>query len=247
LLKQLLGKTKFSKGAAVADNGKISGMAIDHQIGFAFGPAKIKTAKDYEVLSNILASTQDEEYHHDSNTMDNTRLMRSDGYKAIIERIKKGDAAEGTYDSNPLSSAPKLVAEVAKKKKLSEESAVYYLQLLTLCNPTAANVKKWNDWTTATINKAAKELIAAKLVLQAKRSRASRTHFIPGGWEALKTPHLPLESWKMPLYGLGRNEANDQLTMPLERIVPLQPIPDLFAAAWKRVQSGDEPKYEEVK
>jgi hypothetical protein len=30
------------------------------------------------------------------------------------------------------------------------------------------------------------------------------------------------------------------------QIVPLAPVADLFAAAWKRVQAGDVPKYEEA-
>jgi hypothetical protein len=67
--------------------------------------------------------------------------------------------------------------------------------------------------------------------------------FLPGGWEALKTPNLPLESWKLPLYGL---RAGNLESVRHRLIVVVQPIGDLFAAAWQRVKSGDAPSYEEA-
>jgi hypothetical protein len=248
LVKQLVGKTKVSKGVALADNGQIAASADDHCAQFAFRPAKVKTAKDHERLMNLLRATRDpDEGTEEPTILFSVQLMRSDGYKAIIERIKKGQMADGAFDSNPLASAPATVAQIAKKKKLSEEAATYYLQLLTLHDPTAANIKLWNDWTTAAIAKAGKELVSKKLVLEAKRPRAGRTHFLPGGWEPLKIPNLPLETWKLPLYGITRDAQTDRLQIPLARIVPLCPLPDLFKAAWKRVSDGDPPKYEEVK
>jgi hypothetical protein len=248
LLKQLVGKMKVSKGVASADNGLICATADDDSAYFGYRPAKVKTAKDHERVMNIMtASRGSDAGHEEPVTLSSSLLIRSDGYKAIIERIKKGDMTDGAYDSNPLISASSTVTQVAKKKKLSEEAAAYYLQLLTLHDPTSANVKLWNDWTTATINKAGKELLGKKLILDAKRARAGRTHFIPGGWETLKIPNLPLETWKLPLYDIGRDAETGKLTIPLERIVPLRPLPDLFAAAWKRVLDGDEPKYDEVK
>ena len=55
-----------------------------------------------------------------------------------------------------------------------------------------------------------------------------------------------IETWKMPLFRLIR-DANQRATPPLERIVPLEPVHQLFAKAWTRIVDGDVPKYEEVK
>ena len=78
---------------------------------------------------------------------------------------------------------------------------------------------------------------ATDLVVEAKRARAGRSLFLPGGWLEQKTPRLPAESWKTALvpwdlYGF---------------VVPDRPVAQLFAAAWQRVVDGDAPGFEEFK
>ncbi|GAA2985485.1 hypothetical protein GCM10010483_32280 [Actinokineospora diospyrosa] len=135
-------------------------------------------------------------------------------------------------------SVPHLVAEVAAHHNLDPDAAVLYLQLLALPDPTDANVARWTGWKPARLRKARAALAETDLVLTAKRARAGRTLFLPGGWLALASPHLPLESWKAPLYNLPTN--------PWLVITALEPIPDLFTRAWTRTQTGDAPGYERL-
>jgi hypothetical protein len=86
-------------------------------------------------------------------------------------------------------------------------------------------------------------LLDRGLVLEAKRSRAGRSHFLPGGWEDLKAPHLPLESWKLPLYQLPTHPPG----FLLRRVLSLRPLGATFELAWKRVLDGDVPAYDESK
>ncbi|MBC8289655.1 MAG: hypothetical protein H8E37_04990, partial [Planctomycetes bacterium] len=248
LLAKAIGKTQKKKGLVTADNGTIIGVATEDEISLAFRPSKVKSAADIKKLQNVLAALWDkEESEFEIDVVSSMEMLQSKGFQAIRDRVKKGGLEAGQYDANPLLSVPKLVAKVAAKHKVSKEAALLYLQLLTLPDPTTANLKTWNDWSTAQITKAGKELLAKKLILQAKRSRAGRNYFIPGGWEPFKLPHLPIESWKLPLYQVERSDSMSRPNMPLNRILPLQPIPELFEAAWKRTLDGDAPGYEEVK
>jgi hypothetical protein len=79
-------------------------------------------------------------------------------------------------------------------------------------------------------------------VIEAKRARAGRGVFLPGGWMEAKSPNLPVESWKTGLYGLAVPDGGRHLTGPLAKFLPLRPLPELFAAAWQRVQDGDVPR-----
>ncbi|HEY0251770.1 MAG TPA: hypothetical protein VGC41_09595, partial [Kofleriaceae bacterium] len=76
---------------------------------------------------------------------------------------------------------------------------------------------------------AAAELVKAKLVIEGKRERAGRSIFIRGGFSKGKDKNLPMEDWKVPFYGT------------LSRQLPVEPIHQLFAKAWKRIESGDKP------
>ncbi len=163
----------------------------------------------------------------------------------LTARLDATPLAAGAWEANPRSSAPELVDEVRKARALGEDAAVLYLQTLALPDPTTANLRAWNGWTPARLKNAVVELAAAELVIEAKRPRAGRRHFLPGGWEALKSPHLPLESWKLPLYGLTR-DSKGKIEAPLGLILPLEPVHQVFAAAWDRVEAGDVPRYEEV-
>lgn len=151
---------------------------------------------------------------------------------------------------DPSRSVPGLLDEVAGKLDLSRDAAAIYLMLLALPDPTDRNQAAWTGWKPARLKAAREELAAAKgagngpdgnLVVAGARPRAGRTMFLPGGWLALKSPYLPLEAWKCPLLGVTAGGS-----VPLNVIVPRRPVPDLFAAAWQRVQNGDAPRYDEL-
>ncbi|MFI2204868.1 hypothetical protein ACH47Z_29590 [Streptomyces sp. NPDC020192] len=149
-----------------------------------------------------------------------------------------GDGAEGRtgYAQDPTVSAPALVAEVAAAHGLSEDAAALYLQLLALPDPTDRNCARWTGWKPARLRKARTELAATDLVVTAKRPRAGRTLFLPCGWRDLKSPALPVETWKEGLYPIPDRG----------RAIPPAPVPELFARAWDRVRAGDAPAYEEL-
>ncbi|CAM5604805.1 DNA-binding protein OS=Streptomyces cyaneofuscatus OX=66883 GN=G3I52_11020 PE=4 SV=1 [Streptomyces cyaneofuscatus] len=137
---------------------------------------------------------------------------------------------------DPTRAVPELVAEAAETLGLSADAAALYLMLLTLPDPTDRNCVRWTEWKPARVKKARAELAATDLVLEAKRSRAGRTLFLPCGWMERSAPALPLETWKEGLYPV----AGDV------RTVPHLPVPALFAAAWARVRGGDAPAFEEL-
>lgn len=96
----------------------------------------------------------------------------------------------------------------------------------------------------ATRLKAARaELAAGELVVEASRTRAGRSLFLPGAWVDPKAPRLPLERWKLPLY--GDLMSGEQATFGV--IVPTEPAAELYRRAWQRVQDGDAPRFEELK
>ncbi|MBA3500498.1 MAG: hypothetical protein H0T65_09005, partial [Deltaproteobacteria bacterium] len=172
-------------------------------------------------------------------------VARSADYRAFADRIKKTPVPEGKWEQNPLASAPKLVDKVAKSQGLSKDAAAAYLQYLTLLWPTSKNLQLWNDWKPKQVDAANAELLDKELVLEAKRERAQRTIFLPGGWDALKSPNPPMESWKLALYGTRGPEGH--ALPPLVRFQALAPFHLMFERAWKRCEDGDVPRYEEVK
>lgn len=137
---------------------------------------------------------------------------------------------------DPTRAVPELVAEAAETLGLSADAAALYLMLLTLPDPTDRNCVRWTEWKPARVKKARAELAATDLVLEAKRSRAGRTLFLPCGWMERSAPALPLETWKEGLYPVAGGV----------RTVPHLPVPALFAAAWARVRGGDAPAFEEL-
>ncbi|MFI9359599.1 hypothetical protein ACIG5E_00835 [Kitasatospora sp. NPDC053057] len=137
---------------------------------------------------------------------------------------------------NPQLSAPELVAEVARTHGLGEDAAALHLQLLALPDPTDRNTARWTGWKPARLKRARAELAAAGLVLEAKRARAGRSLFLPGGWQEAKSPALPVETWKAALYELPTHQP----------VLPHLPVPELFAIAWQRTVDGDAPGYEEL-
>ncbi|MFE2496301.1 hypothetical protein [Streptomyces scopuliridis] len=136
---------------------------------------------------------------------------------------------------DPRLGAPELVGEVAERFGLSEDAAVLYLMLLALPDPTDRHQAGWTGWKPARLKKARAELAATDLVVEAKRARAGRSLFLPGGWLEQQTPRLPAESWKTALLPWD---------LPVY-VVPDRPVPELYGAAWRRVVEGDAPGFEE--
>ncbi|NED02598.1 hypothetical protein G3I55_13150 [Streptomyces sp. SID6648] len=137
---------------------------------------------------------------------------------------------------DPTRTVPDLVAEAADALALSADAAALYLMLLALPDPTDRNCVRWTEWKPARIKKARAELAATDLVVEAKRSRAGRTLFLPCGWLERGAPGLPLETWKEGLYPVAGSA----------RTLSHLPLPALYAAAWARVRGGDAPAFEEL-
>ncbi|WP_354643104.1 hypothetical protein [Kitasatospora camelliae] len=162
-------------------------------------------------------------------------LLGDDLARLVADGSEPGTAPGRPQD--PLRTVPPLVGEVAAATGLSEDAAVLYLQLLALPDPTDRNAAAWTGWKPARLKKARAELAATDLVLEAKRARAGRTLFLPGGWQTARTPGLPVETWKAGLYELSEYRP----------ILPHLPAPELFALAWRRVTDGDGPGYEQLR
>lgn len=96
---------------------------------------------------------------------------------------------------------PGLVAEVAGRLGLTEDSAALYLQLLTPAVPADRNIRRWNGWNPARHRQAVTELVDHDLVVEDKRARAGRGIFLPGPWAEAAKPLPPMECWKAPLLG----------------------------------------------
>jgi hypothetical protein len=155
-----------------------------------------------------------------------------------------GDRGKDTtwWPQDPGRSVPDLVTEVAKEYGLGEDAATLYLMLLAMPDPTDRMTARWTGWKPARLKAARAELAATDLVVEASRTRAGRSLFLPGGWVEQSAPRVPLERWKLPLFG----EMSDEHA-PFGVIVPFEPAADLFRRAWQRVQDGDAPRFEELK
>lgn len=158
----------------------------------------------------------------------------SDRFARMMETIAAGANNVGKYSANPAHSAPALVQDVVEQTGVSENGAMAFLQILTLGNPTAANVKVWNGWSTTVYKKAVDELAKAGLVLEAKRARAGRNHFLDGPWRDLSAPQLPVEAWKNALYEVDEHFGE---------YLPKESLGSLFERAWARWVAGDRPKF----
>jgi hypothetical protein len=173
----------------------------------------------------------------------NLRGFLQGDWQALIDRTANTPVPEGGVEANPLLSAPQTVAAVAAATGLSEDGAVYYLQLLALAWPKDASVRKWNGWSPKRFKAARAEVAATEHVVEAKRARAGRSLFLPGGWEALKSPRPPIETWKLPLYDLTLRDGD--VRGPLDHVYASAPLHTRFEAAWARIQAGDVPRFEE--
>jgi len=173
------------------------------------------------------------------------RYARSDELAAMMARIGDTPVPAGGWEQNPAASAARLVDKVARQLDVSKDAAGLYLQYLVLLWPTPKNLMMWNGWAARRLEAANRELEARELILEAKRERAQRAYFLPGGWEALRSPHPPMESWKLPLY--GRRTPEGAAAPAMVRFLAFAPFHVLFERAWQRVEAGDVPRYDEVK
>lgn len=211
-----------------------------------FFTSAIREPADVEAVAAVAAHTFD--YYGDgSSRIENARQvlrLRSAEADRMIEHNRGDDLPDGSIEQNPTVSVPDLVPVVAKEVDISEDAATLYLQLLALPDPTNKNVRAWNGWTAGRLKKAGEELAGTDRVVTAKRSRAGRELFLPGGWEPLKLPNLPIETWKLALYGYDSVEPfrGGAATRVLPRCV----VPDLFRRAWQRIVDGDHPRYAET-
>lgn len=161
------------------------------------------------------------------------RDVLGDGLAATL--AADGPAGAPQYAAH---GAPELVAEAAERFGLSRDAAALYLMLLALPDPTDRQVTAWTGWMPARAKRARAELAATELVVEAKRPRAGRTLFLPGGWLDLKAPRLPMELWKTALFRPSDVSQNALVTPDL-------PVPELFRRAWRRTTDGDAPGFEE--
>ncbi len=244
-----LGKAKANTkdGTVRFDDSLISAAALDSQnvVFIAFRPAKLKDEADLARLQGILAVDVGEDDEVSAGVLSILVTIKSPGFQKLAKAILAKDVPDGQWPQNPKHTAADVVKAIGKKYKLGEDAAMLYAQLLAVPDPTTANVCAWNGWTAGQFKKAAAELVDRKLVLEAVRARAGRSIFLPGEWLELKTPWLPIESWK--LAHLVEFDMDPREPYPAGGPMVLRPFEELFAAAWKRVLDGDEPRYEEVK
>ncbi len=239
---------KFKKGKDglyQCDDGLVIAALLPPHVDTVFRPARLKDKRSLDHLITVAALSSNWESTGET-AIDHAHLvldMRSKSMSRIAESNRENPVEDGGWEQDPRISSTKTVAAVKRKLKLKEDSATVYLQLLALPDPTTVNIRKWNDWSAKQVKAAVAPLVESGHLVEAKRSRAGRDVFLPGGWEALKTPNLPIETWKLPLYELSADRLD---VIRYRRIVPLAPVADLFAAAWKRIQAGDVPKYEEA-
>jgi hypothetical protein len=177
---------------------------------------------------------------------DVARFVLSDGLRAMMRRVTETPVEPGRFEQDPRASAAALVKTAAKKLGIDADAAALYLQLLALPNPTKKNVLRWNDWKAADYSTATDALVSEGLVVEARRQRAGREHFLPGGWLDVKAPNLPIEAWKLPMFA-SRLSREGEPILPLGQILlPVAPHA-MYARAWARVEAGDAPAFEKVK
>ncbi|TXS26268.1 hypothetical protein EAO70_03825 [Streptomyces sp. adm13(2018)] len=160
-------------------------------------------------------------------------LIAGGGLERMMRRAGSGAVPDGAYEADPRQSCPGLVARVADELGTGAAAAALYLQLATLAAPTDRNVRRWNGWTAKRHTEVRAELLATGAVVEAKRSRAGRTLFLPGEWSDLKAPHLPLEKAKLAAHR-ARPWLGGRVLSPFERLLPVAPLHEMFEEAWER-------------
>ena len=181
---------------------------------------------------------------HGSAPVHGARFLLGPDAIAIAERAAASPLPPGAFEADPAASSPGTVAAAAEALGVPPEAARLFLQLLALPAPTKAAVQRWNGWDGKAWTAASQALVDAGHVVTGQRSRAGRDVFLTGAWVELSAPDLPVETWKLPLYG-ATPAADGTVTTPLDRLVPLVPLHRLFEQAWTRWSSGDRPGFVE--
>lgn len=164
-------------------------------------------------------------------------VWASEGYQRLVTRL--GEAAanegaiEGTFEADPRVSVPELVAEVSETLDLNEDAAALYLQLMTLPDPSVERIRRYDGWSKARYDDAARALLRRVLIVQARYDGTKREHFLPEEIAFPAAPAVPLEQSKLALYGLEENERG-KLAAPYGVVLPLRPLDELFTEAWSR-------------
>ncbi|MFJ8582324.1 hypothetical protein [Micromonospora sp. NPDC093277] len=171
------------------------------------------------------------------------RLVRDPRFAALLgdpgEPADGAPAADGAWwPQDPTRSVPDLVAEVAGEHGLGADAAAVYLMLLAMPDPTDRNTAKWTCWRPARLKAARAQLAGTELVVEASRSRAGRSLFLPGRWLERGSGQAPIEGWKVALFDLAPDG-----TAGLGVTVPFEPSADLYRRAWQRLRDGDRPGF----
>ncbi|MET7705793.1 hypothetical protein [Micromonospora sp. NPDC005413] len=174
------------------------------------------------------------------------RLVRDPRFAALLgdsgEPGGGARAADGIWwPQDPTRSVPDLVAEAAGEHGLGADAAAVYLMLLAMPDPTDRDTTKWTGWKPARLKAARAELAGTELVVEASRSRAGRSLFLPGPWLERGRGQKPIEGWKTTLFGLAPDG-----TAGLGVTVPFEPAADLYRRAWQRLRDGDRPRFDNL-
>ncbi|MFG3417591.1 hypothetical protein ACIBTZ_00805 [Micromonospora sp. NPDC049460] len=174
------------------------------------------------------------------------RLVRDPRFAALLgdpgEPGGGARAADGAWwPQDPTRSVPDLVAEAAGEHGLGADAAAVYLMLLAMPDPTDRNTAKWTGWKPTRLKTARAELAGTDLVIEASRSRAGRSLFLPGPWLERGSGQAPIEGWKVALFDLAPDG-----TAGLGVTVPFEPVADLYRRAWQRLRDGDRPRFDNL-
>ncbi|MEV5764790.1 hypothetical protein AB0L34_09455 [Micromonospora sp. NPDC052213] len=174
------------------------------------------------------------------------RLVRDPRFAALLGGPGEPDggarAADGAWwPQDPTRSVPELVAEAAGEHGLGADAAAVYLMLLAMPDPTDRNTAKWTGWKPSRLKAARAELAGTDLVIEASRSRAGRSLFLPGPWLERGSGQAPIEGWKVALFDLAPDG-----TAGLGVTVPFEPAADLYRRAWQRLRDGDRPRFDNL-
>ncbi|MFC4149871.1 hypothetical protein ACFO0M_26775 [Micromonospora mangrovi] len=174
------------------------------------------------------------------------RLVRDPRFAALLgdpgEPAGGPRAADGTWwPQDPTRSVPDLVAEVAGEHGLGVDAAAVYLMLLAMPDPTDRTTARWTGWKPTRLKAARAQLAGTDLVVEASRSRAGRSLFLPGPWLERGSGQAPIEGWKVALFDLAPDG-----TAGLGVTVPFEPAADLYRRAWRRLRDGDRPRLDHL-
>jgi hypothetical protein len=229
---------KETKKPPMFDNGRLIAVESSSYVNLYARIAKIPKIADEPLL---LAKLNEESYY--SGTADHLRaieMARTAEVTEMTARAVETVVPEGGDERDPRQSVPALIKEVMETHELSEDAATLYLVLLGWPAPKEKDIKEQLGWTPKVFKAAVAELAAKSLAMEAKRERAGRAVFLPGRWEALKSPLPPIEAWKLPLFG-GYTLYDG---VPRGGHITWKFPPHLtFQKAWARLKAGDKPGF----